>query len=35
MDKIVPLSSKKVIKALEIMGFEQIRQKGRRDKVKK
>ena len=28
MDKIMPLPSKKVIKALEIMGFEQIRQKG-------
>jgi predicted RNA binding protein YcfA (HicA-like mRNA interferase family) len=28
MDKIVPLPSKKVIKALESIGFEQIRQKG-------
>ncbi|XMB89888.1 type II toxin-antitoxin system HicA family toxin [Methanosarcina hadiensis] len=28
MDKIVPLPSKKVIKALESMGFVQIRQKG-------
>lgn len=28
MDKIMPLPSKKVIKALENMGFEQIRQKG-------
>ena len=28
MDKITPLPSKKVIKALERIGFQQIRQKG-------
>lgn len=28
MDKIMPLPGKKVIKALESMGFEQVRQKG-------
>jgi predicted RNA binding protein YcfA (HicA-like mRNA interferase family) len=28
MSKITPLPSKKVIKALENMGFEQVRQKG-------
>jgi len=28
MDKIKPLSSSKVIKALEKIGFQQIRQKG-------
>jgi predicted RNA binding protein YcfA (HicA-like mRNA interferase family) len=28
MSKIMPLPSKKIIKALENMGFEQVRQKG-------